>query len=206
LSVKEVVPIPDTLPLHLAASLPVAGLTALQGLRYGGNLRGKHVLVTGATGGVGRFAIQLGSQMGAEVTALVRKPAHRETLLKLGATRVVTDVSGLERPVDHVIELVGGAMFDQALQAANPTRAMVMLIGDASGERRTATPKPGQQIIQFRVNSALATDLLELVGKLAGGTLDPQIGWRGHWSQINEAADFLMSRQVLGKLVLDIHS
>jgi NADPH:quinone reductase len=67
--------IPPQVPDAQAAALPTAGLTALRVLEVGGLVLGKRVLVTGATGGVGRMAVQLAHLAGAQVTALVRDPA-----------------------------------------------------------------------------------------------------------------------------------
>ena len=70
-----------------AATLPVAGLTALRALELGGFVLGKRVAVTGASGGVGRFAIQLAKLAGAHVTAIARRT---EGLAELGADEVQT--------------------------------------------------------------------------------------------------------------------
>ena len=67
-------PLPDDVSFEQAASLPIAGLTALRALRQGGFLLGREVLVTGATGGVGQFAVQLARAAGARVTAQVSEP------------------------------------------------------------------------------------------------------------------------------------
>ena len=67
-------PLPDEVSDAQAATLPVAGLTALKALDIGGNPLGRRVLVTGANGGVGRLAVQLAAVAGAHVTALVRDP------------------------------------------------------------------------------------------------------------------------------------
>jgi NADPH:quinone reductase-like Zn-dependent oxidoreductase len=75
-------PIPLRVPDTQAAALPTAGLTALRVLEVGGLVLGKRVLVTGATGGVGRMAVQLAHLAGAQVTALVRDPAGSADLLR----------------------------------------------------------------------------------------------------------------------------
>jgi NADPH2:quinone reductase len=76
---------PDVVLDAQAATLPTAGLTALRGLEVAGLVLGKRVLVTGATGGVGRIAIQLARESGAHVTALVRDAAAAQELLRLSA-------------------------------------------------------------------------------------------------------------------------
>src|SRR4051812_41681249 len=86
-------PLPGSVPDDHAAALPTAGLTALRSLELAGLVLGRRVLITGATGGVGRMAIQLARASGAIVTALVRDIATaREPLRRLGASEVVERV------------------------------------------------------------------------------------------------------------------
>ena len=75
-----------------AATLPVAGVTALRALEICGFVLGKRVLVTGASGGVGRFAVQLASRAGARVTAVARNAERAAGLRELGAAEVVFDL------------------------------------------------------------------------------------------------------------------
>ncbi|MGW2307696.1 alcohol dehydrogenase catalytic domain-containing protein [Actinomadura luteofluorescens] len=88
--------IPDGLTVEWAATLPTAGLTALRTLRMAGDLAGASVLVTGAAGGGGRFAVQLARRFKAEVTAVVGQPECGEGLAALGAAKVVVGVEGVE--------------------------------------------------------------------------------------------------------------
>jgi NADPH:quinone reductase-like Zn-dependent oxidoreductase len=78
-------PIPDDLSFETASTLPVAGLTALGTLAFGGSLDGSSVAITGAAGGVGRFAVQLAHDAGAKVMAVVGNPERGEGLHELGA-------------------------------------------------------------------------------------------------------------------------
>jgi NADPH:quinone reductase-like Zn-dependent oxidoreductase len=86
----RVAPLPDATSFEDAAALPVAGLTALRALREAGPLLGRRLLVTGATGGVGSFAVQLGAAAGAHVTALVSRSERADAARALGAHAVVT--------------------------------------------------------------------------------------------------------------------
>src|SRR5206468_3142463 len=83
--------LPDGVGFAAAATLPVAGLTALRALRAAGSVLGLRLLVTGASGGVGRFAVQLGRLAGAEVTAAAASPERSAELVEVGATQVVHD-------------------------------------------------------------------------------------------------------------------
>ena len=106
-------PIPPQVSDAEAAALPTAGLTALRVLEVGGLVLGKRVLVTGATGGVGRMAVQLAHLAGAQVTALVRDPAASADLLRrLGATVVTAELGG---DFEVIMEGVGGATFGRAI-------------------------------------------------------------------------------------------
>lgn len=88
--------VPDGLTVEWAATLPTAGLTALRMLRMAGDLAGASVLVTGAAGGVGRFAVHLARRFKAEVTAMVGRPERGEGLAALGAAKVVVGPEGVE--------------------------------------------------------------------------------------------------------------
>jgi len=93
--VTQLAVLPDTISFVQAAALPVAGLTALRTLRLGRALLGSRVLVTGASGGVGRFAVQLAHRGGAHVTGIVGSEARAAGLRELGADAVVVGVGGI---------------------------------------------------------------------------------------------------------------
>lgn len=201
--------VPETVDLGAAAALPVAGVTALQAVRRLGAIIGRRVLVTGASGGVGRFAVQLAARAGAEVVALVGSPARGEQLLELGAAEVVTGLDQVEENVFGVLDNVGGAQLADAF-ALLETGGSAQSIGKASGEAtvidfEAERHRPrGRRIEPFTISTPVGPDLTYLVGLLAKGDLDPQIGWRGNWDRAAEAADALRSRRVRGKAVLDL--
>jgi NADPH:quinone reductase-like Zn-dependent oxidoreductase len=87
--------LPEEVPPEQAATLPVAGLTALRALRAGGALLGRNVLITGATGGVGQCAVQLAVTSGARVTAQVGRPARKDEARLLGAHQAVVSLDEL---------------------------------------------------------------------------------------------------------------
>ena len=126
--------LPDEVSFEDASTLPVAGLTALWTLSYGGNLYGKRVLVTGAAGGVGRFAIQLANRAGAHVTGVVRDESRGEGLRELGAEELLTEI-GDER-YDLILESVGGASLGTALQRLR-SRGVLISLGNSSDEPAT---------------------------------------------------------------------
>lgn len=191
-----------------AAALPVAGVTALQALHALGSVVGRRVLITGASGGVGRFAVQLAARAGAHVIAAVGSPARGEGLTELGAAEVVVGLAGL-RPVFGVLDNVGGQLLSEAFSLVDDGGS-VQSIGMASNEpttidfeqeRRTGNRK---RLEPFTVRTPFRADLDYLLTLLADGELDPQIGLRDSWDNVSAAAEALLNRTVAGKAVLRV--
>jgi len=208
--VDELAVVPDGVDLAAAAALPVAGVTALRALRVCGSVLGRRVLITGASGGVGRFAVQLARRAGAHVIAVVGSPARGAGLRELGADEVVVGIEGVQGPVDAVLETVGGPTLAAAYRLLAPG-GIVVSIGAASGEPAVFPPGstigPRRTLVSFQMGyegGPVGADLAYLVGLLAAGALDPQIGWRGSWERAGEAVQALLNRQVNGKAVLTI--
>ena len=203
--VDELAVVPEGVDLAAAAALPVAGVTALRALRVCGSVLGRRVLITGASGGVGRFAVQLARRAGARVIAVVGSPARGTGLRELGADEVV-----VQGPVDAVLETVGGPTLAAAYRLLAPG-GIVVSIGAASGEPTVFPPGstigPRRTLVSFQMGyegGPVGADLAYLVGLLAAGALDPQIAWRGSWERAGEAVQALLNRQVNGKAVLTI--
>jgi NADPH2:quinone reductase len=204
---SEIAVVPAGVDLGAASAVPVAGVTALRALRRFGFVAGERILVTGASGGVGRFAVQLAAIAGAHVIASVGRPERGAGLTELGAAEIVVGLDGVDRPVRGVIDNVGGAQLAQAF-ALLAEGGSLQSIGGTAGEPTVfppyATVGIRRSIEAFTMGDHLSADLGYLVGLLQTGRLDPQIGWRGSWEQIAKAADELFSRRVAGKAVLDI--
>jgi NADPH:quinone reductase-like Zn-dependent oxidoreductase len=205
------VPIPDALSFPAAATLPVAGLTALCALRVGEVIDGSRTLVTGAAGGVGRFAVQLAAHGGANVTAIVGSKERGEGLTELGATDVVVDMP-TEGAFDLILESVGGASLATALTLLGPGGTVVSF-GNSSQEPTTfdvnafrgngGTTLYGLVLAHELVKSGAAVrDLAYLAGLTATGRLDPQISVTADWTDAGAVTKALMDRQVKGKAVL----
>ena len=127
--------LPAAVTLSQAATFPVAGLTALHALARGAPLLGRRVLVTGATGGVGDFAVQLARLGGAHVTASARRDSQAEALRQLGAHEVVVgDDIPPEPKYDVIIDSVGGRTLGTALAALGRGGVCVSLGVSASAE------------------------------------------------------------------------
>jgi NADPH:quinone reductase-like Zn-dependent oxidoreductase len=208
---SELAVLPDGFALDAAAALPVAGVTALRALRRLGSIVGRRVLITGASGGVGRFAVQLAARAGAHVVAAVGSPERGEGLAELGAAELVVDLGEVAEPVHGALDNVGGQMLADAYALLLPG-GLVLSVGMASLEPTTIDfeqarlRRRGTRIEAFAVGAggAFGDDLAYLVSLVAAGALDPQIGWRGSWDRAGEAADALLGRRVRGKAVLEV--
>ncbi|MFF0151699.1 zinc-binding dehydrogenase [Micromonospora sp. NPDC005203] len=191
------------------AVLPTVGLTALRTLRTSGPLLGRRVLITGASGGVGRVAVQLARLGGAYVVAVVGSPARGAGLTDLGADEVVVGLDAIIDPVDVVLETVGGAHLVAAWGLLAPG-GVLHSIGWASGEpavlpvNSTFRPGAARTLRSFGDATAPGSDLGLLADLVARGALRAPIGWRGSWQRLDEAADALRERRVAGKVLLDL--
>ena len=200
----------DGVSFAAAATLPVAGLTALRALRTAGPLLGLRLLVTGASGGVGRFAVQLGRLGGAEVTAAAASPERSSGLTELGAAQVVHDGDEPVGMFEVVLEGVGGPSLERSLRALAPA-GVVVLYGGASGEEARvglSSFVPGRRgrIQSFFIYETdvetFGRDLGFLASLLGSHQLEPQIGLEVSWRDLGTAAAALRDRHVNGKAVL----
>jgi NADPH:quinone reductase len=206
-NVDAVAEVPPSVDLARAAALPVAGVAALQALRAAGAGPGKRVLVTGASGGVGRYAVQLAADAGAYVIASVGSPARGRDLTKHGADLVVVGLDGVDEPVDAVLDNVGGPQLVAAWELLAPGGS-VQSIGWTSGEPAVFPPYstvgPAKSLSSFLIGAGAGEDLATLVGLVADGRLTVEVGWRGPLGRVAEAAEALVARRVDGKAVLDL--
>jgi NADPH2:quinone reductase len=204
----ELAAVPEALDLGQAAAVPAAGVTALRALRRLGALAGRRVLITGASGGVGRFAVQLAARAGAHVIASVGSPERGHRLAELGAAEVVADLADVTQPVYGALDQVGGRLLADVYALLEPG-GCVQSVGMASLESTSidfeqARLHGGGRIEAFVVGAGFGPDLSFLVGLAAAGELDPQVGWRGPWEKAADAAAALLGRQVQGKAVMEV--
>jgi len=205
----DVAIIPESVSFAQASTLPTAAVTAYLVLQRFGTLLGKRILVTGASGGVGRFAIQLAKLGGAQVVGSVGSDRYIDELVALGADEVVIGAQNASGHIDGVLESVGGEELFAAFSVLGDG-GLLQTIGAASGQpttfpggsllgSRTRTIVPHRST-EHRVARPLA-DLLELV---AADRLDLGIKWTGSWGRFDEAADLLLGRRLAGKAVLEV--
>lgn len=207
--------VPSGADLGAVSTIPVAGLSALHVLRRMGQLLGRRVMITGASGGVGRYAVQLAARAGAEVVAISGDPAQEDGLRTLGAHEVHTDPAKVDRPVFAVLDNVGGRQLVDAFAAVQAGGVLVN-VGRSSGEDAVFPPEAlhateGRHERSIRTFFLLAdpatdlsADLTWLAAEVAAGRLDPGISWRGPWTRFDEAGQALLGRRLHGKAVLDI--
>jgi NADPH:quinone reductase len=211
--VSHLAAIPAGVPDIQAAALPTAGLTALRALAIGGQILAQRVLVTGATGGVGRMAVQLAHASGAHVTALVRDVAASGELMgRLGAAAVAEHLDG---EFDLIIDGVGGDTFGLAIEHLRP-RGVVVNIATQDDEEmvsfraknfdraRGATIYTLNLPDELAAHASAADDLTRLCALAAGGRLDGQVELQCSWRQPGPAIDALLNRRIGGKAVLHV--
>jgi NADPH2:quinone reductase len=198
---------PPSVDLAAAAALPVAGVAALQALRAAGVAAGKRVLVTGASGGVGRFAVQLAAQAGARVIASVGSAARGEGLTEAGAGQIVVGLDGVDQPVDVVLDNVGGPTLVAAWELLAPDGSL-QSIGWSSDEPAVFPPYstigPPKSLSSFLIGGDAGGALATLLDLLAAGDLSVEVGWRGPLERAAEAAEALLARRLRGKAVFDV--
>jgi NADPH:quinone reductase-like Zn-dependent oxidoreductase len=214
-STQMIASLPDTVTFEAAATLPVAGLTARKAVEMS-VVDGKRVAVTGAAGGVGRFAVQLAAQNGAHVTAIVGSSERGAGLEELGAHEVVVGPLPPEgEPFDLILESAGGDSLAAALHRVAP-EGTIVLFGNSSGEQTTfdATAfyrKPGARLYAFVIFPELqrsrtaTTDLRYLANLVAEGHLDVGIDRvvdMHDIAAVRAACVDLLARKINGKAVL----
>src|SRR5262245_12890642 len=204
--------LPDKVTFSQAATFPVAGLTALHALAKGGMLLGRHVLVTGATGGVGDFAVQLARLAGAHVTASVRRDDQVAAVRELGAHDVIVgDAIPASPKYDLIVDSVGGRTLGTALAALNRAGTCVTL-GVSAGPDVTFNAREffvagrttlyGLYLFTELLSEPATIGLRRLAELVAAGQLAPHISLERPWGEIAQVAQDLMARRFPGKAVL----
>jgi NADPH:quinone reductase-like Zn-dependent oxidoreductase len=200
---------PAALSFVEAASLPVAALTALNGLRLAGDRSGRRVLVTGATGGVGHFAVQMARARGATVTA-VCSAANAGRARTLGAAKVLDyrseDFTAGPERYDLVFDAHAGASYGRAARVLAPGGAYARTLPTPGlmirGLLSSALPGVGRGFVANM--RGLPEDYAELERLLAGGQVKPIVA---HVLPLSEAArGFALAEAggVVGKVVLQV--
>lgn len=210
--VESLAVVPDGVDFAHAATLPVAGLTALYGLEHAPRgLLARRALITGGTGGVGYFAIQLAKLAGAHVTAVVRSSEQASIVKDAGADTVVVGDAPIDGPLDFVLDGVGGPVLAKAIRKLGKTGGAVIYGTTGEGaltfELKEFYPLGGASIYGFILFHELGSQpaglgLARLAALVAAKKLRSPIEVEADISEIGSIARKLMDRSIRGKAVL----
>lgn len=214
---RAVVLKPATVSFEQAAAVPVAAITALQGLRDKGRLQtGQQVLINGASGGVGTFAVQIAKALGAQVTA-VCGPRGVEVARAIGADHVVDytreDFTRLDRRFDLMLDIAGTRPWRRMRRMLAP-RATVVVIGGPKANRWLGPighvigvrlgGLVGRRTTKFFIASLNRSDMETLGDLLAAGRIVPVIDRRFPLADAAEAFRYAGDGHPQGKIVITI--
>jgi len=208
---------PAGLTFEQAAAVPVAAFTALQALRDKGRVQpGQKVLVNGASGGVGTFAVQIAKALGAEVTG-VCSTANVGMVASIGADHVVDytreDFTRAERRYDLLIDIAGNRSLAETRRVLAPKGALVLVGGPNKGRwigpfGRTIrmllqSPAVSQRMVSFLAHQN-RDDLAVLRELLDAGKVTPVIDRAYRLNQVAEAVRYLETGHARGKVVITV--
>lgn len=210
---KLLAPKPDSLSFEETAAIPVAGLTALQGLRNEANLQpGMHVLVNGASGGVGTFTVQVAKALGAEVTA-VCSTGKMDQARALGADHVIDytkeDFTRNGQTYDVIFGANGNHSVGDYERALTPTGVFVLAGGSYSQMISVISlgglksKEGGKQFKSFTAHASI-DDLVTLNDMADEGVLRPAVERIYPLEQAPEAMAYLIDGHAAGKLVISV--
>jgi NADPH:quinone reductase-like Zn-dependent oxidoreductase len=213
----KLAPKPANLTAEQAAVVAVSGLTALQGLRDRGKVgAGQQVLVIGASGGVGTYAVQLAKVFGAEVTA-VCSTTKVDLVRSLGADHVVDylreDFADGERRYDVILDIGGNAPLSRLRRALTAKGTLVIVGGESGGRWLGGNDRQLRAIVLSRfVDQTLTTfiagenhrDMLVLKELIEAGEVTPVIDRSFPLAEVPEAIRYLEQGRARGKVVIDV--
>lgn len=206
---------PVNISFEKAASVPVAGLTALQGLRDRGRIRtGDRVLINGASGGVGTFAVQIARNSGAEVTA-VCSTRNINMVRSLGASHVIDytreSIAADAAGYDVILDNVGNLPLTLCRRMLKPGGRCV-IVGASKQASRILTHALGAVILSrlvsqnfiFFIAKVNAGDLATLARELQSGRIKALIDRQYKLSEVREAFRYLEEGHASGKVVISV--
>jgi NADPH:quinone reductase-like Zn-dependent oxidoreductase len=213
----KLVPKPENLTFEQAAVVPISGLTALQAVRDSGKIQtGQRVLVIGASGGVGTFAVQIAKSFGAEVTG-VCSTTKVDLVRSLGADHVIdyTREDFAERGdyYDVILDTGGHSSLSRLRRALTPTGTLVIVGGeteekwfggfDRSIRAMLLSRFVGQKLIAF-VNSENAEDLIVIKELIEAGKVTPIVEKTFSLSEAPRAINYLTEGHARGKVAITV--
>jgi NADPH:quinone reductase-like Zn-dependent oxidoreductase len=214
---RAVVPKPADVTVEQAAAVPVAALTALQGLRDKGQLQpGQKVLINGASGGVGTFAVQIAKALGADVTG-VCSTRNVDLVRSIGADHVIDytheDFTLSDQRYDLMLDVAGSRSWSECRRVLNP-QATLVIVGAPKGNRllgplshivkvRLASLRSSQKVVFFiaKFNKA---DMVVLRELLEAEKVTPVIDRRYELSEIADALQYMGEGHAQAKIVITV--
>ena len=207
---------PGDVSFEQAAAVPISGYAALQAVREHGGVRaGRRVLIIGAGGGVGTFAVQLAKAYGAEVTG-VCSTAKTELVRSIGADQVIDytreDFTDGRNRYDVILDIAGNRSLSQLRRALTPRGTLVIVGGEDAGnwlgvrrQLRAAALSPfvGQKLGTF-ISKERGQDLEELRKLLEAGTIRPIVDRTFPLDEVPEAIRYLRDGRARGKIVITV--
>jgi NADPH:quinone reductase-like Zn-dependent oxidoreductase len=213
----QLVPMPANLSFVQAAAVPISGLAALQGLRDIGEVQaGQRVLVIGAAGGVGSFAVQLAKAFGAQVTG-VASTTQAELVRSIGADEVVdytrTDVTDGSRHWDLILDTAGHRSLSRLRRALSPAGTLVIVGSEGRGRfmggfdrqlRAVALSRVVGQRLRMLSSTPRRDDLETLRQLIEAGKVTPLLDRTFPLDQVRQAIGHLLAGGGRGKLVITV--
>lgn len=207
---------PEALSFEQAAVVPISALTALQGLVDVGRVEpGQNVLVTGASGGVGSYAVQLAKAFGAQVTG-VSGTAKQDLVRSLGADHVIDytrqDFADGEQRYDLILDIAGNPSLSRLRRALTPTGTAVIVGGEDAGRwtgmsrqlRAVALSPFVRQRLTLLAAKERGSDLERLADLIVAGTLTPSLDRTYPLDQVPQAMRHLAAGKARGKVAITV--
>jgi NADPH2:quinone reductase len=205
-SAVDLAVVPAGVEAAVAGALATPGVSALRALRASGTILGRRVLVTGAAGAVGLFAVQLARMGGATVIAAVRNSCAADRLRELGAHEEVVGLDGVSAPVDVVLDTVGGPQLAEAF-ALLRGGGVVQAMGSSSDQPTTFAPyaliyPQHRRVEGFWAGNRFGADVAELLTLAAAGDLALLDGERHGWDDIDAIVSRLQEPDAPARLIV----
>ena len=215
-SEQRLVAKPDNLTFPQAASVPIAAVTALQALRDSAKVQsGQRVLINGASGGVGTFAVQIAKSLGAHVTG-VCSTRNVEMVKSIGADEVIdytkSDFTAGAQRYDAIVDMVGNQSLSASRRVLNPNGIYVMVGGPKGVWVAPMDRMLGAKVTSWFVSQKMGMMLAQLNKKdlgvlrdlLQSGKVKPVIDRTYPLAQVPEAITYLEAGHARGKVVIAV--
>jgi len=215
---KQIVHKPANVTFEEAAAVPVAAITALQALRDGGHVESaQSVLINGAGGGVGTFAVQIAKSFGARVTG-VTSTTNLEMVSEIGADEVIdyikVDFTRSERRYDLIIDIAGNRSWSECKRVLHSNSTFVVVGGLSkkpwlgpighSAALSVNSFRASQRVVPLFLAKLSKEDLVLLQGLLESGKVKPVIDRTYSLSETSEAIRYLEQGHARGKVVITV--